>query len=177
MADGYIRDDLDLKFLILYLMDRVIRPITFQQLLELAIFLDPGVDYFSLIGAVAHMVKTGQLTLESGRYAITDRGRRNSAICEGNLPYSIRLHCEENLLKVNEDLRLSEEVRARIEDREDGTCILHLWFSDLDGPLLELHLLVSNHPEAQSMSERFLDDPSALYTEVVESLASEEVPV
>ncbi len=172
MTVGYIRDDLDLKVLILYLMDRVIRPVTFQQLLELTIYLDPGVDYFSLTAAVPHMVQTGQLIQDSGRYAITERGRRNSSICEENLPYSIRLHCEENLLKVNEDLRLSEEIRAGIEERKDGTCMLHLRFSDCDGPLLELHLLVSSRPEAQTMSQRFLTDPSALYIGVVEHLAT-----
>ena len=37
MAIGFIQDDLDLKLLVLYIMSRAAGPITFLQLLELAL--------------------------------------------------------------------------------------------------------------------------------------------
>ena len=69
---GFIQDDLDLKLLVLYIMDRAAGPITFLQLFELALC-DAGVDYFSLAQAVDHMVATGQLTKEEDRYAALRR--------------------------------------------------------------------------------------------------------
>ena len=42
---GFIQNELDLKFLVLYIMARTAGPITFLQLLELALC-DAGVDYF-----------------------------------------------------------------------------------------------------------------------------------
>ena len=167
---GFIQDELDLKLLVLYIMDRAAGPLTFLQLLELALC-DGGVDYFSLTQAVGHMVSTGQLSQDGDRYAITEKGRRNSAICESSLPYSVRMHCDENLLKVNEALRREAQVQARVEDREDGTCTLHLRFSDGDSPLLELALLVSGREEAGEMARHFRDDPAALYYAVVERLS------
>ena len=113
---GFIQDDLDLKLLVLYIMDRAAGPITFLQLFELALC-DAGVDYFSLAQAVDHMVATGQLTKEEDRYAITEKGRRNSQICEGGLPRSVRRHCDDNLIQVNAALRRESQGRARIMDR------------------------------------------------------------
>ena len=98
MPIGFIQDELDLKLLILYIMDRTAGPITFLQLFELALC-DAGVDYFSLSQAVDHMVSTGQLEQEGERYHITDKGRRNSQICESSLPRSVRRHCDEKTIR------------------------------------------------------------------------------
>ena len=137
MPVGFIQDDLDLKLLVLYIMDRTAGPITFLQLFELALC-DAGVDYFSLAQAVDQMVATGQLTHEEDRYAITDKGRRNSQICQGGLPPSVRRHCDDNLIRVNEALRRESQVRTQIMDREDGTATLCLTLEDGASPLFQL---------------------------------------
>ena len=122
---GFIQSELDLKLLVLYIMARAAGPITFLQLLDLALC-DAGVDYFSLTQAVEHMVETGQLSKEDERYSITEKGRRNSEICENSLPYSVRMHCDENLVKVNEALRREAQVQTKILENEDGTSTLHI---------------------------------------------------
>ena len=169
---GFIQDDLDLKLLVLYIMDRAAGPITFLQLFELALC-DAGVDYFSLAQAVDHMVATGQLTKEEDRYAITEKGRRNSQICEGGLPRSVRRHCDDNLIQVNAALRRESQVRARIMDREDGTATLCLSLEDDSSPLLHLALLSPGREQAERWAEAFQSDPSALYRNVIKLLDKE----
>lgn len=159
---GFIQDDLDLKLLVLYIMDRAAGPITFIQLFELALC-DAGVDYFSLTQAVDHMVATGQLTREGDRYAITEKGRRNSQICESSLPPSVRRHCDDNLLQVNEALRRESQVRTQIIDRDDGTATLCLTLEDNTSPLLHVALLTSGREQAEGWAAAFDRDPSALY--------------
>ena len=63
----------------------------FDTLLDLTLC-DDAVDYFDFSECLADLVKTEHLTLdeESGLYAITEKGRRNSEICETSLPYSVR---------------------------------------------------------------------------------------
>ena len=169
---GFIQDDLDLKLLVLYIMDRAAGPITFLQLFELALC-DAGVDYLSLAQAVDHMVATGQLTKEEDRYAITEKGRRNSQICEGGLPRSVRRHCDDNLIQVNAALRRESQVRARIMDREDGTATLCLSLEDDSSPLLHLALLSPGREQAERWAEAFQSDPSALYMNVIKLLDKE----
>lgn len=173
MPVGFIQDDLDLKLLILYITDRTAGPITFLQLFELALC-DAGVDYFSLTQVVEHMVSTGQLSREGDRYAITEKGRRNSQICESSLPPSLRRHCDENLIQVNEALRQETQVRAQIMARGDGTATLCLTLEDGTSPLLHVALLASGQDQAERWAAGFKKDPSALYMGLVRLLEQEE---
>lgn len=173
MPVGFIQDDMDLKLLVLYIMDRTAGPITFLQLFELALC-DAGVDYFSLTQAVDRMVATGQLTREDDRYAITDKGRRNSQICQGGLPTSVRRHCDENIVRVNEALRRESQVRAQIIDREDGTATLCLTLEDGSSPLLHVALLSPNRERAEQWAAVFRDNPSALYLNIMKLLNQED---
>lgn len=173
MPVGFIQDDLDLKLLVLYIMDRTAGPITFLQLFELALC-DAGVDYFSLTQAVDQMVATGQLTREDDRYAITDKGRRNNHICQGGLPTSVRRHCDENLVRVNEALRRESQVRAQIIEREDGTATLCLTLEDGSSPLLHVALLSPNRERAEQWAAVFRDNPSALYLNIMKLLNQED---
>ena len=170
---GFIRDELDLKLLVLYIMSKAAAPLTFLQLLDLALC-DAGVNYFSLTQAVDHMVETGQLVKEEERYSLTEKGRRNSEICQNSLPYSVRMHCDENLVRVNQDLRRQAQVQTAITDHEEGTCTLRLRLNDVGSPLLDLELLVPDRPQAIAMSQRFQSDPAALYHAIVAHLQGQE---
>ena len=167
---GFIQNELDMKLLVLYIMSHTAEPITFFQLLEIAMC-DAGVDYFSLTQAVTHMVETGQLEQEGDRYAITDKGRRNSEICESSLPYSVRMHCDENLVKVNEVLRREAQIRTAIQDNADGTCTLQLCLDDVGTPMLRLELLTAHRTQAAKMADRFRQDPAALYRNITRMLS------
>ena len=116
---GFIQDEMDLKLLVLYIMARIAAPITFLQLLELALC-DAGVDYFSLTQAVEHLVETEHLEPGGERYAITEKGRRNSEICESSLPYSVRRRCDDNLVRVNETLMREQQVQGRCSQTRTG---------------------------------------------------------
>ena len=169
MPIGFIQNELDLKLLVLYIMDRVASPITFLQLFELALC-DAGVDYFSLTQAVNHMVATGQLSLEEDHYVITEKGRRNSQICQSSLPRSIQLHCDENLVKVNEALRREAQVRSHMIDNGDGTVTLCLTLEDNTSPLFHLALLAPTSDQAQHWAQVFQADPAALYLNIIQLL-------
>ena len=136
---GFIQNELDLKLLVLYIMARAAAPITFLQLLDLALC-DAGVDYFSLTEAVNHLVETEHLAQEGDLYSITDKGRRNSEICESSLPYSIRMRCDENLVRLNDVLKRAALVQTDLKPNGDGTCTVRLFFSDDSGPLMDLKL-------------------------------------
>ena len=165
---GFIHDKLEIKFLILYIAARLIEPVPFDTLLDLTLC-DDAIDYFDFSECLADLVKTEHLSLDrhSGLYAITDKGRRNSEICESSLPYSVRMHCDENLVRVNDAIRRQAQVQADVSDNEDGTCTLHLRLDDVGTPLLQLELLTPSRPQAAAMAHRFQSDPTALYYHIV----------
>ena len=102
---GFVQDKLDIKFLILYIAARVVEPIPFSTMLDLSMC-DDAIDYFDFSECLKELVDTGHLTLsESGLYAITEKGLRNSKICETSLAYSVRLRCDKNVEAWNRKLR------------------------------------------------------------------------
>lgn len=169
---GFIQGELDLKLLVLYIMDRVAAPVTFLQLLDLALC-DAGVDYFSLTQVVNHLVETEHLSLEKDRYAITEKGRHNSQICESSLPYSVRRHCAENLMKVNDSLRREQLVQASLTPHTDGTCTVRLYFSDDNGPLMDMQLHSPTCARGDALVTRFKQKPEQMYHRLMAVLNEE----
>ncbi|MBE6972917.1 MAG: DUF4364 family protein [Ruminococcaceae bacterium] len=163
---GYIQNDLDLKLLVLYIINRAVAPITFNQLLELALC-DAGVDYFSLTQAVNHLVETEHLTAQGDRYEITEKGRHNCKICEETLPFSVRRRCDENLVAVNEQLQREAQIRGKLIPREDGTFTVSLALDDDAGNLFQLELLIPSREQGEALISRFKANPEQFYNTLV----------
>ena len=171
---GFIQSELDLKLLVLYIMSRVAGPVTFLQLLELALC-DEGVDYFDFAECLSDLVRTEHLTLSAdGLYAITDKGLRNSRICESSLPYSVRLRCDKNLAACNRHLRRKSQVKASTEKRPNGTYTVRLELSDDMGSVMDLRLAIPREDMAAMLTERFQKSPERLYGEIMRALMSSE---
>lgn len=170
---GFIHDKLEIKFLILYIAARMIEPVPFDIILDLAMC-DDGVDYFDFSECLRDLVNTGHLTLsDSGLYAITEKGRRNSEICESSLPYSIRLRCDKNLDLCNRKLRRRRQVRASHEQRPNGTYTVKLSLDDDVGSVLDLKLMVVQSNMASLLEERFRESPERIYNEIMAVLLAD----
>ena len=169
---GFIHDKLDIKFLVLYLTARLAGPVDFATLTELTMC-DAGVDYFEFAEAVSELVKTGHLTLEEDRYAITDKGRKNGAICESSLPYSIRVKCDRNVAKLNSRLRRDAQVRSERVPRGDGTFTLVMALDDEHGNLLTIEMLDATEQQCDRLSEQFKAHPEQIYNGVLDVLLTD----
>lgn len=171
---GFIQDKLEIKFLILYIAARIIEPIPFDLVLDLAMC-DEGVDYFDFSECLRDLVKTEHLTVSSdGMYTITEKGMRNSQICESSLPYSVRLRCDKNISECNRKLRRKSQVRASCEKRPNGTYTVRLSLNDDMGSLMDLKLMTVREDMANILAERFRQAPERTYSEIMNVLLAEE---
>ncbi len=170
---GFIHDKLEIKFLILYIASRVIEPIPFETVLDLTMC-DDAIDYFDFSECLGELVKTEHLTLsEDGLYAVTERGIRNSKICESSLPYSVRLQCDKNIAVWNRKLRRKNQVRATTEKRDNGTYTVRLSLDDDMGSMMDLKLMVVREDMAKVLSDRFKNAPEKLYGDIMKLLLEE----
>ena len=171
---GFIHDKLDIKFLLLYILSRAAAPLDFSTLTDLTM-IDEGVDYFDFAECLSDLVRTEHLTLSAdGLYAITDKGLRNSRICESSLPYSVRLRCDKNLAACNRHLRRKSQVKASTEKRPNGTYTVRLELSDDMGSVMDLRLAIPREDMAAMLTERFQKSPERLYGEIMRALMSSE---
>lgn len=169
---GFIHDKLDIKLLVLYLLNRTAASIDFATLTDLSMC-DPGVDYFDFAEAVSELVQSEHVAFSDGLYSITEKGRRNSSDCESSLSPVIRKRCDLNLVPLNADLRRNAQVRADIESRENGEFILHLSLDDDTSNLMTLSLATASTEQCEQMAERFRSSPETVYNSILRALLSE----
>ena len=169
---GFIHDKLDIKFLIRYIMSRVAAPIDMPTLADLTMC-DEGVDYFDFAEAAAELVSTEHLLLEDERYSITEKGRKNGAICESSLPYSVRVKCDKNVTKLNSRLRRDAQVRSERIPRNDGTFTLRLALDDEHGNLLTVDMLAATEQQCDRLSEQFKAHPEQIYNGILDVLLTD----
>ena len=164
---GFIHDHLEIKFLILYVVSRLVEPVPFATVLELALC-DDGVGYFDFTECLRDLVDSGHLTLsEEGLYAITEKGRRNGEICQSELPYTVRLKCDRNVEECNRKLRRKRQVRVRVEKRRNGTCTARMVLDDDVGNVMDLKLVAPREDMAQVLADRFRKSPGKIYSAIV----------
>lgn len=170
---GFIHDKLEIKFLILYISARLIEPVPFDTMLDLTLC-DDGIDYFDFSECLRDLVDTGHLTLdEAGLYAITEKGLRNSQICESSLPYSVRLRCDKGLESWNRKLRRKNQVKAAVNQRSNGTFTVQLTLDDDVGNVMDLKLMAVRQDMAKLMASRFQKEPERLYSQIMNLLLEE----
>ena len=171
---GFIQDKLEIKFLILYIAARVIEPVPFDTILDLTLC-DDAIDYFDFSDCLADLVRTEHMTLsDSGLYALTEKGRRNSAICESSLPYSVRLRCDRNLDDWTRKLRRQRQVQSSIEQRPNGTYTVKLTLNDDKGGVMDLRMMMVDQAQAKAVSKRFQESPEKLYSQIIQLLLSDQ---
>lgn len=170
---GFIRDKLDIKMLVVYLMTRVAGPVDFDVLTDL-VMRHEGVEYFDFAEAAAELVDTGHLTLEDGHYAITDKGRVNSAACESSLPYSVRRRCDHALAEVNAVLRRNAQIKGTCRVNEDGSVVARMTMDDDGGNLMTIELLCPNQAQADRFIAGFKAKPERVYNEVLNALTGKD---
>lgn len=165
---GFIRDKLDIKLLILYLLDHLAAPIDFSTLTDLAMC-DPGVDYFLFAEAITELIQSEHIKLEDDRYSITDKGHSNSADSESSLSVVIRKRCDSRLAPLNAELRRSAQIHTDVHE-ENGTYVLSLSLDDDMGNLMHLSLTAVSRDQCEEMSRRFRERPEKIYQHILSLL-------
>lgn len=170
---GFIRQPLDIKLLVLYIMGRVAAPIDFDTLTDLALC-DEGVDYFLYAQAVDQLIESEHLVKdERGLYSITQKGRTNGGIMEGSLPIVIRGRCDKALAVLNATLRRNAQVAAQVVEDDPERCHVELGLSDDQGPLFQLRLAVPSQEQGKSIAQRFQTRPEDCFNAILSCLLQE----
>lgn len=169
--EGFIRSKQEIKYLILYIAERLSVPVPFEGIQELAMC-DPAVDFFEFSECLSYLVETGHIECsEDGLYSITEKGLQNGRACAGELPYSVRLNAEKLIDEYNRRIKRQKQVKSSIKPRSNGSYDVSLRFNDDDGTLLwHLELNVPDEEKAKTLVRRFQRHPEKLYSGLISLL-------
>ena len=166
---GFIREKLEIKILILFILRRISTPVSFDELTELALC-DDGICYFVFTECVAEMVDSGHLICRDGEYSITKKGLRNGELTENNLPFTVRAHLENTTFAYRSSRARNAMINTSHVTEPDGTCIVKLSLSDGIGEVVSIELFTVNERQALALENGFRKSAESIYSDLIEMI-------
>ena len=174
MSFGYIRDRLDLKRLILFILSSVNQPLAVEDVIEATVY-DGAITYFDASDAVYELIETGHIE-KNGEYdsvplyVISASGKEIAVQSEKLLPKSVRRDCQKAILKIASRRMRDSLISASTSPREDGAYTTTLKMSDDSGNILSLNLMVVSSSQGQMIENNFKANAEQVYGRILDAL-------
>ncbi len=172
---GGPRSMLYIKVLVCYVLKSVKVPMTRAQLSD-AMQQSGLINYFDLNAAVDELLENGVLIekeyLGSTHISVSRLGDNSATELEENLFPHVREKAVKTALNIVARARSERENDVSIEKLEDSVNVTFKIESQGD-TLLSLTLNVSDILQAEQLKDGFLNDPGALYSDIIERLTGE----
>lgn len=168
---GTLRDELDIKLLMLFILRRLPGSIKGEKLYDLC-YEYGRVGYFEYAVYLSELIDAKLAESSFEGYRITEKGDTNCAIVESSLPYSTRSHLEKTLKPMAEEMRRDNMIVATHSVGDDG-CQVELKLSDGISNILELRILCSGEEQADKMEKLFRKRAESTYHKIIELLNEE----
>ncbi len=169
---GFIRDKMDIKILILYIMEKLPGPVDAVMLSDLTLF-DGGFNWFDYADCLAELVETDHVVQEGNSYEITEKGRRNVGYVGSSLPYSVRAKADRITAPVAAAMRRARQIETVTEKEKDGACSVSLRLSDGVGEVISMRLAVPDEDSAKHIEKRFQDGAEKIYNGILAMLTED----
>ncbi len=169
---GFIHDKLEIKILILFITRRLAAPVDLSTLASLTLC-DDGISYFDFAECVSELVQSEHLLEKDGLYVITEKGKKNGAITESSIPYSVRIKAERAALALAEIQKREALVRTAHEQRLDGNYSVYLALDDDMGNIMNLTLLAGSEEQAQALEGGFRKKAEKLYSQIIDTILND----
>ena len=176
---GFIRDIMEIKYLILFVLKNARGPVPMDVIVEAALC-DGGVDYFELVDAFRQICDLGHI-LESENteenvtaataklYSLTEKGARTEEAVEKSIPFSVRRKALLQLSEAEARHQRDSDVSARTVG-EDGGLYTLLSLRDDAGEVMSLRLAVASREKAEKIEKNFKKHAEKVFSEVLSAL-------
>ncbi len=169
---GFIREKLEIKILVLFILRRLPEPVTFETLSELSLC-DDGISYFDFAECVSELVETEHVKTDGHTYVITEKGVKNSEITENSIPFSVRLKAEKNASDARVTLSRKSHISASHSIRRKGGYTVELSMSDGISDIIDMRLYAASEEQAEALERGFTKKAEALYNDIIKLILDE----
>ena len=165
---GFIRDKVDIKILILFILRRLPGTVDRDMLTDFA-QCDGGVGYFDYSECLYELIDNGLVTEDAEGYRITEKGAAACEAVESSLPFSVRKKAEKLTAPEAERMRRLALLTAEHRDY-DGCKMVTLAMSDGKGEILRTDILCGDEEQAIRIEKNFRANAEKIYQQMIELL-------
>lgn len=169
---GGLRSMLDIKILVCYILKSVKIPMTRAQICD-SLQKTGLVNYFDANSAIDELLDNGAVVEQEyvgePHLYVSRIGADSATELEKNLLPGVREKAVKTALNIASRARSERENKVTIEKLDDG-CNVTLEIQSSGHTMLSLTLNVADALQAEQLKEGFLDDPGALYSDIIDRL-------
>ncbi len=170
IALGGLRNMLEIKILVCYMLSRVKEPMTRKQLCD-CLQEEGLVNFFDLNEAIDDLLKQKMLKeetyLEENCITVTEEGKNNAETLETTLTNTLRERSVKSALRMLARAKAERETKVDITKTESGYNVTFA-IDGLGENLLTLSLYVADILQAEQLRDNFLNNPSDVYSKIID---------
>ena len=176
VAHGGLVSTDEIRILICYILDAIDEPIPYQQLSELLHY-EGLVNYFEVGSAFSSLQTHGHIVPsenDSESYVITDSGRNIASTLKTSVPLTVREKTYALTVKMLSKIKYAKETKIDIYKSGNGYTV-RCAVIEGENELMSASLFVTDESQANNIKEIFLDDPTKVYSGLIELLTNNKI--
>lgn len=171
VARGGLFSTAEIKILICYILNAINEPVPVEMLGNVLHY-EGIANAFEVSDAIVSLSEKGQIisTDESEQiYAVTASGKNTAKTLKDSLSSVVKERAYLAVMKVFAKFKNAKDNRFEITHENGAT---YLSCSAIDGgkPFITVKLLITDEEQGNLIRERFLENPSAIYSKIIEML-------
>lgn len=173
---GGLRSILEIKILICYILKSVKTPMKRNQICD-SLQKTGLVNYFDANSAIDELLENGTIVeveyVGETHLAVTPLGASSATALENQLLPGVRDRAVKAALNIVARATSERENKVSIERLEDSVNVT-FEIESLGQTMLSLTLNVADVLQAEQLKDGFLDDPGALYSDIIDRLIGDK---
>ena len=172
-AGSLISSD-EIKILLCYVLKTIDAPVPGKKMANLFHF-ESIANYFEVIDALEALKQNGNVVYfeNDDTYIVTKEGALAAQTLKKSLPFTIREKAFAVTAKLLASIRNARETQIDITE-EDGNMYITCAAVENQKVLMSFKLMVADEIQAQYIKQQFLDDPSYVYTGLIDLLTGKK---
>lgn len=168
---GGLFNTTEIKILICYILTTIGEPVPINMLINV-LHMEGIANGFEVSDAVMALTNSGQLVqadMKDDTYTVTESGRSVAKELNTSLSLTVKDRAYVATLKMFTRFKNSKDTNFEIT-HEDGATYLTCSAQDGKRTFLSIKILLADESQAGFIKERFLDNPSEIFSKVMEML-------
>ena len=167
---GGLRSRREIRLLVCFILANIDQPVRREHILTAAVE-GAFANFFEISSAVADLLEAGNITEdEKGFLHITQESKESIDLLEADLPYTVREKSTALCAKLALREIYRKDNKAVITKSKRGYYVDCYMKAEDDDDILTFRLYSGTISQAELVRERFLDDPIAIYDNLIESM-------
>ena len=161
----------EIKILICYILDAIDEPLPVEMLANILHY-EGLANAFEVSDAIVSLANSGQIAaddVEEQVYKITNSGRETAKMLKSSLSSVVKERAYLAVMKMFAKFKNAKDNLFEISN-ENGNTYLSCSALDNGKPFITVKLLITDEEQGNVIKERFLENPSAIYSKIIEML-------